>query len=302
MGALLDTLLGSDPVMNVTVPFDGEAAGEQTGPVAEALAYLETQGRPALEAIKSYGNGGQEYIRHALSNQKDEQAQLTAFDAISPNIKTIQSFHTAAEELARRIMALLPRLNAVAQFQQDPNAARALGELLLFMYEFDGCKMQTPDLQNDFSFYRRVLSKASQHRTPPVTEAEANVVSMFIAQAVPLTASVATVMVNENADPTPVAKLANLCCGMVQRSATSGEGERLKVLTVMVACIVLYDRVNRAGAFNPSASPVKMRRCAAILGRIEGADRDLLRNSIKYSTVHYSDPTTPDGVRSLLGD
>jgi hypothetical protein len=42
--------------------------------------------------------------------------------------------------------------------------------------------MMKPDLQNDFSFYRRMLPKIVNKRQVNVSETDAGVISMFIAQ------------------------------------------------------------------------------------------------------------------------
>lgn len=43
-------------------------------------------------------------------------------------------------------------------------------------------QMMKPDVQNDFSFYRRILPKMAGKRQPVVGETDAGLISMFIAQ------------------------------------------------------------------------------------------------------------------------
>ena len=84
-----------------------------------------------------------------------------------------------------------------------------------------------PELQNDFSFYRRSLgSKAIEPLPKPILADSAQVISMWIAQNLPMMSAIADI------DPLPLAALANVCCGMVIRQVC-GEN-RAHVLKVCI--------------------------------------------------------------------
>ena len=104
--------------------------------------------------------------------------------------------------------------------------------------------MLKPELQNDFSFYRRAIGSRALAgvSSQPISADSANVVSMWLAQNLPMTSSI---LRETNADV--VANLANLCCGMIIRD-TCGEALS-KVLHIMVASTVVYDRISASGAF-----------------------------------------------------
>jgi len=175
----------------------------------------------------------------------------------------------------------------------------ALGELLAFIYDFDQQKMMKPDIQNDFSFYRRLLPKMAGKRQAVVSETDAGMISMFIAQSVPLTHAVGVHLASTHVDALPLGKLANVCCGMLNRAVILDQNLQILVLKIMTAAIVLYDRASLVGAFS-NASPIKMRRCAQAITRFGGTQRDTFRNSVKYSSIHFND--APDSVKAVLGD
>ena len=83
-----------------------------------------------------------------------------------------------------------------------------------YMFSHSNAQMMKPELQNDFSFYRRALgSKAVEQLPKPVQPDVAQVISMWVAQNLPMTVSIT------NNDPLPLAALANICCGMILRQA-----------------------------------------------------------------------------------
>ena len=70
--------------------------------------------------------------------------------------------------------------------------ASQLGDLLDFALQFDQAKMTNSSIMNDFSQYRRSISKLRDHPMASIKEAEANSISMFIANHIPMTTSLAT--------------------------------------------------------------------------------------------------------------
>ncbi len=113
--------------------------------------------------------------------------------------------------------------------------------------------MLKPEIQNDFSYYRRSLGSKALSNTsvsialPPVSSDMANVISMWLAQNLPMTLSIN----GRQTRPGAVAHIANICCGMVVRNRCEREGELSKVMAMMVAATVLYDRIatEAGGAF-----------------------------------------------------
>ena len=111
--------------------------------------------------------------------------------------------------------------------------------------------MLKPEIQNDFSFYRRSLgSKAlssAKVSKPPVSSDMANVISMWLAQNLPMTSAIN----GRQTRPNAIASLANACCGMIIRDVNPEEN--LKIMNIMVGSTVVYDRISNEGAFGSNS-------------------------------------------------
>ena len=73
--------------------------------------------------------------------------------------------------------------------QLDAQQALAirLAQVLNFVVKFDHLKMNCPPIQNDFAYYRRVMHKfRAEPEAAGVHEMEANYISMFLAQHIPM--------------------------------------------------------------------------------------------------------------------
>ena len=178
------------------------------------------------------------------------------------------------------------------------------------MYDVDQKKMMCPGLQNDFSFYRRSVGKFPDQVS--VSETMANQISMWIAEAGPLTAGAGTAlkkaMGRESDDVVKIAlgKIANMCCWIVAKDGEMGKTEKVHLMKAMVEGIILLDRASERGAFAKD-SGVMVRKCLAVLKGLgeEGNGENAgvvvgLKNGVKYSTIHYNDASTPAFVETLL--
>lgn len=299
MGNLIASIFGGvDPLMSMDLDFTPGAQLQKADgddELIQKVNVLLQRGKIASSKLKNY-NGCANVIRKALADSKNIELQKTSFESVSPNILDISTFYHLSVDIVKAIGELTSRLvhGRVEVFEQHAAIAKCLGDVLLFSFEFDQLKMLKPEIQNDFSFYRRALgTKVLENVPKPVSPDVAQVISMWIAQNLPMTNAIV------NIDTVPLAALSNLCCGMIQRQTA---GPNLShILRVMVASIIVFDRVNEFGAFHP-ASLVKMRKVVAAISKFGGEDRALLVNSLKFSTIHYKDETTPESICSALGD
>jgi hypothetical protein len=74
-------------------------------------------------------------------------------------------------------MDLLPRYQATSTL---------LSHVLDFAIEFDLLKMTNSNLQNDFSYYRRTVSRLKQQQQQVISDEIANKMSLFFANATPV--------------------------------------------------------------------------------------------------------------------
>ncbi|KAK1786823.1 hypothetical protein P4O66_017003 [Electrophorus voltai] len=177
--------------------------------------------------------------------------------------------------------------------------------------------MTNPAIQNDFSYYRRTLSRMRINNMATEEENEvnnelANRMSLFYANATPMLKTLSdatTKFVSENSD-LPIenttdclSTMASVCKVMLEtpeyRSRFASDDTVLFCLRVMVGVIILYDYVHPAGAFIKS-SKIDMKGCIKVLrdqppNRVEG-----LLNALRYTTKHLHDETTSKQIKNML--
>ncbi|GMH96936.1 hypothetical protein TrST_g6261 [Triparma strigata] len=246
-----------------------------------------------------------EPIRLALSSPSNSDLQEKAFQELNPNIVDIQKFYTKAQSLSEFIPLVLASLEAEGRIDLDPYLTRQFLQVLQLMYMADQRKMMCPGLQNDFSFYRRTVAKFPQEA--PVSETVANQISMWIAEASPLSNTVANALKSGfKKDPDMVgvlSKLANMSAWIVYKDGEVTAPQKELLMVAMTQCIIMFDRSSTRGAFHKD-SGVMVRKCVTVLTsqaceEIENV-RGGLKNGLKYSTVHFGDAATPAFVEEML--
>uniref|UniRef100_A0A8B9JLW1 Family with sequence similarity 49 member Ba n=1 Tax=Astyanax mexicanus TaxID=7994 RepID=A0A8B9JLW1_ASTMX len=209
------------------------------------------------------------------------------------------------------------RCSPTQHLEQEQALARQFAEILHFTLRFDELKMTNPAIQNDFSYYRRTLSRMRINNLATEEENEvnnelANRMSLFYANATPMLKTLSdatTKFVSDNTD-LPIenttdclSTMASVCKVMLEtpeyRSRFASEDTVLFCLRVMVGVIILYDYVHPAGAFVKS-SKIDMKGCIKVLrdqppNRVEG-----LLNALRYTTKHLNDETTSKQIKSML--
>ncbi|XP_056157807.1 CYFIP-related Rac1 interactor B-like [Lampris incognitus] len=201
--------------------------------------------------------------------------------------------------------------------EQQQALARQFAQILHFTLRFDELKMTNPAIQNDFSYYRRTISRmrinnqcASEENE--VTNELANRMSLFYANATPMLKTLSdatTKFVSDNPD-VPIenttdclSTMASVCKVMLEtpeyRSRFTSEETVLFCLRVMVGIIILYDYVHPAGAF-VKTSNIDMKGCIRLLKDQPAISVEGLLNALRYTTKHLNDETTSKQIRSLL--
>eukprot|EP01041_Mallomonas_annulata_P002601 gene2601-5091_t len=284
--------------MSVDIDFTPDALlqrEEQDVQFLQEINDLILRGQASIELLKSY-TGCAITIREALSDPKNFELQKSSFLAVCRNVEKIALFFNLSSEIVAAVTTLSTRLRGGFEaFEDNPALVKGFGDLLVFCFDFDQQKMLTPEIQNDFSFYRRTFaSKALEALPKPVSTDTAHMISMWVAQNLPMISPLATATTNA---PEAVASLANVCCGMVQRQSCGEQSDY--ALKVMVAAIIIYDRNSETGAF-VNSSPIKMRRVMRVLSRYGDTNLKLLQDSLKFCTTHYKDSDTPMYIKIAL--
>jgi len=193
--------------------------------------------------------------------------------------------------------------------------ARILCQLLDFVFEFDSLKMKTPQIQNDFSYYRRCLSRG-KHGTEgedlksAMDEDElANHVSMFYAYPTPMlktVTEVTTTFVAKHRVGRSVseclATLAGVCYHTVSNNKKKPQRPETMAfcLRVMVISIIIYDHIDAQGAFSKSSTINIKNSIKAIQVYGNTTDTPNLISALRYNTKHLNDASTPKAIKSML--
>lgn len=275
-----------------------------------------------LQELQCYQGAGEE-IRQAISNALNEELQEVAWKAVVPLVGKLKTFYEFALELEAVLPQLLYALcsgpeTPIEHLERQQALAKQFAEILHFTLKFDDLKMTNPSIQNDFSYYRRTLSRRKMANADDdsegiqVTNEMANRMSLFYAYPTPLLkilSDATSKFVTENKS-LPIenttdclSTLANLCRTMIENpnfsSKVANEETHLFCLRVMVGLIILYDHVHPVGAF-AKTSNIDIKASIKVLKDQPQGTVDGLLNALRYSTKHLNDETTPKTIRSLL--
>ncbi|RKO96506.1 hypothetical protein CXG81DRAFT_13059 [Caulochytrium protostelioides] len=350
MGVLLSLLKGTaggadDYPCHVPIDLLAARPCESEQATYDAVTALLAPAQEHLCALQSYAGCG-EAIRAAISTPSRDTEEA-AWNAVSPAVLTLKAFYEFALQLEAAVPSLLtffcadaaahpsaPGSDApaiAAALERNAATAKRLADVLWFISRFDELKMGNPNIQNDFSYYRRTLSRmrmasaagqpaagAPGGATCPVVVVQdelANRMSLFYAHATPMTKAVID-SVNRLAQ-TPGSKVSNdeitdvlsliggVCyhaaqdpapaAGDVSFTMNTSPGEYF--LRVIVVCMIMYDHISPVGVFNKGGK-INVRASVRV---IQGADNaQNLMNTLRYTTIHLNDETTPKSIKTLL--
>uniref|UniRef100_A0A4W3JEK6 Family with sequence similarity 49 member Bb n=1 Tax=Callorhinchus milii TaxID=7868 RepID=A0A4W3JEK6_CALMI len=148
-----------------------------------------------LDDLQSYRGAGHE-IREAIQHPNDENLQEKAWSAVCPLVGKLKKFYEFSQRLEAALHGLLGALTSTPHsptqhLEREQALAKQFAEILHFTLRFDELKMTNPAIQNDFSYYRRTLSRMRINNVPAEGENEvnnelANRMSLFYAEATPM--------------------------------------------------------------------------------------------------------------------
>ncbi|KAI8821852.1 uncharacterized protein EV422DRAFT_435082 [Fimicolochytrium jonesii] len=316
MGALLSLLRGGGPTDEPPIDIPVDLAGAQpTAEEADIYHYIIQIMQPSstyLDALREYP-GCQEEIRKAIASPSKESEEA-AWAALCPAVLQLREYYEFAQRLEEafpRLVAFLCDGDVMRNLEVRQATAKQLGDILHFVSLFDELKMGNPNVQNDFSYYRRTASRMrmanpSQQNTV-VPDELANRMSLFYAHANPMSKAMvdATLkLLKENprisADSTTT--LLSIICGVSYNAVVKERARDAMIpycLRVLVVAIILYDHVDPEGAFGKN-SKVNIRASVKVIQSHGGSGSNNLLNSLRYSTLHLNDEATPKSIKLML--
>jgi len=318
MGVLI-SIIGGKEKMTIDIWLDFEDATPQTekekeihSQVAEVLNKAEL----ILEKLAAY-KGCEEFIRAAIS-KPSEETDKAAWNAILPAVETLQEFYEFSVEVEKIYPRLLTSLFAAeddslkSNLKGQQSLAKQLADIFDFALRFDDKKMLNPGIQNDFSYYRRTLSRikmTNKGAEIKIKDELANRMSLFFAYPTPMMKVLTDTTVNflKN-EPCPINKgqvvagyslMANVCLDMVERGRFTNVKTNMFCLRGMTGSIVLVDHLDPLGAFHKK-SVINVKGAITKLKNFQEDATEGLINALRYTTVHLNDADTPPTIKLLL--
>uniref|UniRef100_A0A914UQ45 CYRIA/CYRIB Rac1 binding domain-containing protein n=1 Tax=Plectus sambesii TaxID=2011161 RepID=A0A914UQ45_9BILA len=310
----------------IFVDFENAQPTETEQEVYQLTEKVLEQAEAVVDDLSTYGSGATEAIRAAIKNPGDARYQDDAWCSLLKLVRRLRKYYELSVRLEQVFPLLLWELCSgplppVEQLESSQALCKQFAQVLDFVLRFDELKMATPALQNDFSYYRRTMSRqslafgvASDDKDAVVPVDLANTISFFYASPTPMLVALTTATASfvrnhpnlpvENTTDT-LATMAMVCRCMVETPEfvlrmSKEQDTRLFCLRVMVGAIILYDHVHPTGAF-ARGSAVDIRAAVRVLKNHSHAERvENLLNALRYTTKHLSDPTTPKAIRAIL--
>lgn len=198
MGNLLRVLTKDDSAKNYDayVDFENAQPTEIEIDVWAKVNEVLLSSNSILVDMANY-HGAAEEIRLAISFPQNEEHQENAWLAVYPMVLKLKEFYEFSISLENVIPVLLRELcssNLTSRQHLETQQAlfKQFAEILDFVLKFDDLKMTTPAIQNDFSYYRRTVSRKrmanddSKEGETEVSNEMANRMSLFYAHATPM--------------------------------------------------------------------------------------------------------------------
>jgi hypothetical protein len=317
MGALASLFSRQDKdSVDVFIDFENAVpTGEEEIRIYQEVAQVLDKSASIVEKLKTYTTRFkcEEAIRKAISSPSPE-SEKAAWEVLLPAVEQLYEFYEFSLELERVFPQLLVALcneNASQSIKTQQALAKQLADVFDFVLRFDDCKMVTPGIQNDFSYYRRTLNRMKLSKEEAsaikIRDELANRMSLFFAYPTPMMRALSETTVKcldnhngmtKNSVIHGLAMMANICQDMVEKRKFTSVVTNMFCLRAMTGCIILVDSINEQGAFYRK-SPINIKGCVMALKNYTEAPTDGLLNALKFSK-HLNDPDTPHSIKALL--
>jgi len=282
-----------------------ETSDDEERKLTEAVAERLEEAPAHLEILRNY-NGCEAPIREALLDP-DHKKETMAWKAVLGAVEQLFGFYKFATSIEKIWPEIINSLctEEPTGIQTRLVLAKQFAEIFDFVFHFDELKMVIPAVQNDFSYYRRVLGrmKNSDGKELLVEEELAGKMSFFFAYPTPMM----KVLIDATRDFDKNAKLrliqgfsliANLSLKELEIDDGSKEKVTMLFLCAMTGCIILVDHLHDEGAFHKK-SPIRIRACIQKL-KEQQPSVDFLINSLRFTTLHLNDEQAMPAITKML--
>jgi len=303
----------------IFIDFDNVDPNEQERELYNKNAPVLSTGYQILEELEAY-EGAQAQTKLYIQNPGNDEFKKECWESLLPLVTKMKKFWKFSFDLSTSYTELIAELtsdteNATKQLEQKQALARQLADLLHFTLKFDKRKMENAQLQNDYSFFRRLSTSFNKTSTVKLVNDEeldqttANDISFFYAKPTPMlsTLSEATVVLfkkqNEEGQQktlTVLATFANITKCMLEKEEFCTKLSRETQLLceqVMTGAIILYDHVNPTGAFDKK-SQIDVMGAIRLLQKEN--TNDAMLNALRYTTKTINNDSTRKSIKAML--
>jgi len=245
-------------------------------------------------------------IQKALSNPNQEN-EKNAWDALIPSIEGLKQIYEYSDELMAAAQSLLNSLckpNSSLENQQA--LAKQLCDMFNFVLQFDDKKMINPNVNNDFSYFRRSIAKIKNAGYKiNIPDDKANKMSLFYAYPTPMMNMLSSRIEPGNGSSKEnivlgLSLFANVCLNMVEKDRFPEKDTNVYCLRAMTSAIILCDHLAENGVFC-RRSPINIKNAVVLLKSKENVfETTGLINSLKYTSKHLKDEETPESIKDLF--
>lgn len=304
---------------NIDLQFiDATAGSEEERVLIERVEEEFERSEELLDLLRGY-TGCEEYIREALSHPGDKEIEKAAWGSVVEAVDDLHQFYEFSQHFETFWPDLLEAIcteDPVSSIQNQQALCKQFALVFDFAFHFDVQKILNPHIQNDFAYYRRVLSRMKSSKGDKkkltVDEDIANKMSFFFAYPTPMMKVIIDLTTDMSSEDNVVrfinglSTLANACvktCSTLIAEAEEGEDNNLMMLYLCAlgGCIILIDHLNGDLGVFRKKSPVAIKNAVELItdyGKFESTD--FLINSLRFTTMHLNDEETMPIVKKLL--
>jgi len=306
----------------ITLNYDDPQPNNETErEMLESFQSKLGKGPGLLEIIDAYV-GCDELIRNALSNPQDKKVEEKAWKSVKKSVGKLLKFYNFSQNIEELWPKLLQYLseNPEEVFSNQQALLKEISLLFSFIFHFDLKKMMNPLIQNDFAYYRRVLSRmknSKEKKKLSVNDELANKMSFFFAYPTPMMkvlidATTKTFTKEDEREPLLqcLSLLANVSLKAIldaienpnhKEDIDNGNDHNCMLyLCTITGCIILVDHLDPRGVFHSKSSIFIKFAVETIMNYRDFSNTDFLLNSLRFTTLHLNDETTISAVKRLL--
>lgn len=347
MGGILSRLYDHDfcPTATETIPNDVFVDFENAQPLPdEAKLYNEIEeltksADNLLKDLEAYTGSGAA-IKKAFENATVENEKY-AWKCVAPRALKLKECFDMSHKLASvgpkiftKICTQSQSTGGVVELLEFHQAlVKQFAKVVDYVMFLDNLKMSKPEINNDFSFFRRLRMKMTKIDITPEVATDNNqfVFDDKVSQQANDLASemkLINIMTEMFAKPTPflstftqalskfvkdseqivaertpqmLGTMATVCQKMLDNQELRSKMKNITtepfIVRVVVGLVILYDHVDPKGVFVKS-SKVDVKGIVKLI--CEFPDCDKLLDAIRYTTVHLNDECTPKDVKKIV--